>query len=659
MSSPCVEVRRLGPAVTGFPIMSSILIDDVLYLGSRNLAPPRVVGIHLPTWRVLLDVELPTGVFVQALCHDRRYIYAGVTHSPSAANIHRIDISTKTAVPWAAIPDMYVRDLVSIGDGRLAVVGRQPHRCTGPGLWVVGPDRSVAEVGVPDPEATQGLCAAMCWERLFVGTGANLGGAGGHGAMVHSWAIPEPDSPWPAPLDCTMQHDTAALATRALAGTAAALWAGTEGSQATLSKLCDNGTDSSREFAAKAVTRVLPLGSGGAVVATAEPFGLWRVSADLQEADLLTDILPGGEVWGLHLHQGRIWASMSGGWVVDVALDEDEGVAERGARLRHVTSAGVVPQPQLGMSLAAYRTERGLEVLTAGNFTVQRHLIDVGEVIDLTLPGEAKDICVVGSWAYFAVYNSQGIWALNLEDPDARPQKIVSLPLELNRPQTIVWDPYRQLVCVGIQCDWSGTGALALYDPTTNTSIVEPDPLPQQLVRCVQPVPDGIWLGGESQSDRHASGLVGWWQPGQQTRIVARTRRFGVSAIVPGDGGVLILTTAKDVLRLDRTGEVRTLAAGEAHQSALPRVAVHCGRHYVITAACLAVLDLDSGSLEPLCALGGEWYSGPRVSVFGNYAYTLSGRELVQVPLLSEPGRTDRGGLLESKETRETDDTPI
>src|SRR5699024_5177229 len=60
-----IHEEVLGPGVTSHPIMSGELDGETLYLGSRNLNPPRVAAFHIPSRRVTETYRLSTGNYVE------------------------------------------------------------------------------------------------------------------------------------------------------------------------------------------------------------------------------------------------------------------------------------------------------------------------------------------------------------------------------------------------------------------------------------------------------------------------------------------------------------------------------------------------------------------------------------------------------------------
>ena len=54
-------ITDLGPAVVQFSLMSSLLVGDTVYIGSRNLNPVRIIGFHLPTQTITSRTDLGSG----------------------------------------------------------------------------------------------------------------------------------------------------------------------------------------------------------------------------------------------------------------------------------------------------------------------------------------------------------------------------------------------------------------------------------------------------------------------------------------------------------------------------------------------------------------------------------------------------------------------
>ena len=78
--------------------MSSVLVGDVVYIGSRNVEPVQIVAYHVPTGKVVGQTELATGHTIQTMAADAaaRYLYAGVLQKSTGPqpNLYRWDLAT-------------------------------------------------------------------------------------------------------------------------------------------------------------------------------------------------------------------------------------------------------------------------------------------------------------------------------------------------------------------------------------------------------------------------------------------------------------------------------------------------------------------------------------------------------------------------------------
>ncbi len=180
------EITDLGPAVVQFSLMSSILVGDIVYIGSRNLDPVRIVAFHVPTGKVVGETVVATGYSIQTLAADPagRYLYAGVLQKSGGPqpNLYRWDLATLSApaTPIGQIGDRDVRDLSVAPDGRLyAVGGGNP---TAPALWEYNPATGqVINLGIPDAGATLARAVAATDATVFFGAGSTLNGGGSAG----------------------------------------------------------------------------------------------------------------------------------------------------------------------------------------------------------------------------------------------------------------------------------------------------------------------------------------------------------------------------------------------------------------------------------------------------------------------------------------------
>ncbi|WCI07791.1 hypothetical protein PJ267_13865 [Arthrobacter sp. OVS8] len=180
------EILDLGAAVVQFSLMSSVLVGDTVYIGSRNLDPVRIIAFHVPTGKVVGETVLDTGYSIQALAADStgRYLYAGVLQNSvgTLPNLYRWDLATLStkATPIGRTGERDVRDLSVAPNGRLyAVGGGSP---TKPALWEFDPaSGQVVSLGIPDTGATLARAVAATDTAVFFGAGSTLGGGGSAG----------------------------------------------------------------------------------------------------------------------------------------------------------------------------------------------------------------------------------------------------------------------------------------------------------------------------------------------------------------------------------------------------------------------------------------------------------------------------------------------
>ncbi|WP_253951512.1 hypothetical protein [Paenarthrobacter sp. CM16] len=176
-------ITDLGPAVVQFSLMSSLLVGDTVYIGSRNLNPVRIIGFHLPTRKVTSRTDLGSGYSIQALAADStgRYLYAGVLRDgvDGKPNLYRWDLTTPNApaVGVGETGDRDIRALAVAPDGKVYAAGGG-QTTNAPSLWEYDPGtNAMTSWGVPDPGATIAQAVAATASHVYFGTGSTLGGA--------------------------------------------------------------------------------------------------------------------------------------------------------------------------------------------------------------------------------------------------------------------------------------------------------------------------------------------------------------------------------------------------------------------------------------------------------------------------------------------------
>ncbi|MFF0740383.1 PQQ-binding-like beta-propeller repeat protein [Streptomyces sp. NPDC004111] len=624
------SVTDLGPGIVGYSLMSGLLVGDTLYVGSRNLSPTRVAAFHLPTRKVTAATELGPGKFVQGLAAspDGRYLYAGVVYDhgqeQDQPNVFVWDLSTPKvpARALARIPGLDVRRLAVAPDGVLYAVGLEAD----PGIWEIDPATgTVTNIGVPDPGATQARAVSASRTTVYFGAGSNL--SGGDGASRASLFAVDRST-----------HEMRSILPPELAPTAAIrdlevigdrLYAGTEGGTHTSLfaeiDLADPGKYTVLPTAAKTSKLFRKHGDDVYFVAGA---GVYRYSTLGKSLGPVghggSDL---GELWGLDYWRGRAVIVSGSGFVGEI------GLADARLTRTDLVEAGAPAGPQLGMSVTA----GDQHVFVGGNGSLAVHRLANGRVTNLDCPGEAKDGVVVGRVLYTGQYSSQGIWRY---DPkrDSAPHQAVALPVDQNRPQDVCWDEANGFVLAGVQCDTTGGGAFAVYDPAADRVKVHVNPFDEyQMVRAVAAHRGLAYLGGDNPYRNGPRGEIAAWDPvaGRQLWRLDLKQKRGISSLIVRGGLLYCLCSKGEFFVIDlRTREVVHRAdLGAAMVPGEAEFALSRGQVYAASASTLFRIAPDTFAVTTVVGgLGAQWYGAPSLSADRKgRLYTFRGRNLIQV----------------------------
>ncbi|HVK26219.1 MAG TPA: PQQ-binding-like beta-propeller repeat protein [Actinokineospora sp.] len=614
-------VTDLGPGIVQFSLMSGLLSDDTVYIGSRNLDPTSVIGFHLPTRRVVSRTDLGPGSAVQAIAVDAdgRHLYAGILYHDDRdqPNLFHWDLSTPgtPAVAVARIQDLDVRDLAVARDGKVYAVG---SRQSPPALWEYDPATGTAtKIVVPDPLATISQAVVVTDTTVFYASGSIItGGAGASQAKLFA-------------IDRATQAVTSVLPPELATGSS-------------VTELCLIGNQlivGAKGPGRSAIMNVADLSSYTLIPSTGKLFRALRPDICFYNNSRLLVYSPAtgkvtplpytgpdlGEVWGLDVYGDRVVAVSAYGFVAEV--DPTTGATV----VTDLAEAGAPAAPQLGMSVAAGAGA----VYVGGTGGLARHELNTGSVVIHQAPGEAKDALVLGGVLYTGQYNSQGIWA---HDPTAgAPHQVATFPAEQNRPLDVCWDDTRLRLLVGAQSDTRGGGSLWTFDPTTRQTTCHVNPVDtQQCVRAVAAHNGVAYLGGDNPYTTGPRGtLVAFdptagtelWRldPGQAYGIVALATHghhlYGISR----RGGLFIVDL--DTRRIVHTADIRSICPQYA------ALATSRGVVYGVSDTTLFRFDPATFAVTVVVAgLNGEWYSGPHLTVDENgQFYTLRGRNLIRV----------------------------
>ena len=620
-------ITDIGPGILQYSLMSGVLLDGVVYIGSRNLEPTGLIAYDVASGTVTQSTTLATGHSIQALAVDpvRKILYAGILQkAASATNLYRWDL-TDPATPAVAIGkigDRDVRDLAVSPDGTLFAVGGGGTGA--PALWQYTPATgAITSLGIPDPKATLARAVAATDQTVYFGAGSTLGGgAGTSRAALYAYdragAVFSDITPTEMVGDPSIRELTVA-GDRLLASTAGS----TQPSKLASISLTDH---TSYEL----VTSIGTTAKNFAVIAgdvyCANETGVlrWTPGADaVQQLPVSIDL---GEIWGLDADGDGLVVVSGYGFVATL----DSGGAVRVERDLGAAGAPVSAQTCMGIAVG------GGFAYVGGNGGIARHDLGGGVVQNLRAPGEAKDAEVIDGVLYTGQYNSQGIWAYDPRSgEDIR--RVAAFPSAQNRPLDTHWDDCHGLLLVAAQADTEGGGSLWTYDPETGASTHAINPIDAvQLVRAVVAVDGVAYLGGDNAQKTGPRGTVVAWDPVAHRELwrIETGQPNGIAALASHGRHLFALTIKGTLVVIDRprrtivhTGDLSALVPGFAAMKAARGVI------YGVSDTTLFRIDPKSFAVTTVVpAINGGWYSGPHLNVDDDGAvYTLRGRTLVKV----------------------------
>ena len=622
------EVVDLGPAVVQFSLMSSVLVGDIVYIGSRNLDPVRIVAFHVPTGKVVGETVLDTGYSIQALAADStgRYLYAGVLQKSDGPqpNLYRWDLASLSmkATPIGRIGDRDVRDLSVAPNGRLyAVGGGSP---TKPALWEYDPATGqVISLGIPDTGATLARAVAATDTTVFFGAGSTLGGGGSAGRAC-LWAYSRATQTFTQVTPSEMLADPsirelAILGDRLVVSSAAS----TQQSKVALLDLDNPASYSVATSIGKTAKNFAGIGSK---VYFANETGICVYSTASNSISQLTLNGPSlGEIWGVDARNSKLLATSGYGFVAEI----DPGTGTMAVTDLGEAGAPATPQTVMGIAAGAGFAYVG------GNGVIARHSLATGEVVNLQSPGEAKDAVIVDGVLYTGQYSSQGIWKY---DPrSGQPiHQAADFPGAQNRPLDVCWDDVNKLMLVAAQSDTEGGGSFWTYDPGTGAKQCFINPIDnRQLLRAVA-TRDGVAYLGGGLPTLDGPGTIVAFDPvaGKELWRLEPGMGAGISALaVQGrylygltrKGGIFVLDIP--TRKLVHQADISSLSYGFG--------ALVANRSVIYGVSDTNVFRFDPKTFEVATVLAdtkGGWYSGSHLTNDENgYLYTMRGRNLVRI----------------------------
>lgn len=620
-------ITEIGPGIVQYSLMSGVLLDGIVYIGSRNLEPTGILAVDLATRKVIGSTTLATGHSIQALAVDpvRRQLYAGVLQKgASANNLYRWDLAdlSAPAVGIGSIPDREVRDLAVAPDGTLFAVGGGGTGA--PALWQYLPATgALTNLGAPDAKATLARAVAATEQTVYFGAGSTLGGGSGTSrAALYAYdraTATFSDITPPEMVKDPSIRELGIAGDRLLASTAGAL----ESSKLASISLADPASYELVTSIGKTAKNFAVLGDD---IFVANESGVLRWTPG---ADAVQQLAPGidlGEIWGLDPADGGLVVVSGYGFIATL----EAGGALRGQIDLGEAGAPVSAQTCMGIAVGAGFAYVG------GNGGIARHDLRRGGVVNLQAPGEAKDAEVIRGVLYTGQYNSQGVWSY---DPRAdKPlRQVASYPSEQNRPLDTQWDDCHRLLLVAVQSDTEGGGAIWTYDPRTGSRTFAVNPIDAvQLVRAVVAVDGVAYLGGDNAQKTGPRGTIVAWDPIAHRELwrIETGQPNGIAALAHHGRHLFALTIKGALVVIDlrrrtivHTGDIAALVPGFA--------AMKAARGVIYGVSDSTLFRIDPKTFEVttvVAAINGGWYSGPHLNVDEDGAvFTLRGRTLVKV----------------------------
>ncbi len=622
------EILDLGPAVVQFSLMSGLLVGDVLYIGSRNLDPVRIIAFHVPTGKVIGQTEISNGHSIQTLAADAsgRYLYAGVLQKSTGVlpNLFRWDLNSlgtkATAIGY--IGDRDVRDLSVAPNGRLYIVGGGSP--TAPALWEFDPATGqITSLGIPDAGATLARAVAATDSTIFFGAGSTLnGGSGASRACLFAYDRASKTFTNVTPAEMLKDpsiRDLGIVGDKLMVSSAGSL----ENSKIAAVSLSNPKTYVQTLSEGKTAKNFAAIGDN---VYFANETGLIAYSLSANAISAVPYQGPSlGEIWGVDTMGGKVLVTSGYGFVAEI------DPATGSTKTTDLGEAGAPSDPQSVMGIAAGAGY----VYVGGNGVIARRSLRTGQVNNMSAPGEAKDAIVVDGALYTGQYSGQGIWSY---DPrNGKPiTQVADFPKEQNRPLDVCWDERNELVLVAAQADTEGGGSLWTYDPRTGKKGFFLNPIDNvQLLRAVASRDGVAYLGG-GNPNLDGAGTVVAFNPvaGKELWRLDAGDGAGIAALavqgkylygVTRKGGLFVidLPKRKVVHRSDITSVSYGFAALVTNRGAVYGVSnTHVFRFDPKTfEVATVVADID-----------GAWYSGSHINNDEDgYLYTMRGRNLVRI----------------------------
>jgi hypothetical protein len=308
---------------------------------------------------------------------------------------------------------------------------------------------------------------------------------------------------------------------------------------------------------------------------------------------------------------------------------------EGGADIVDLQAGGFPPRPEPPQSLNAH----GDDPIVGGHAKISFRDLDAGEEWAVGMTGEPKAMLPREDGLYIASYPGALIQRYDFDREE--PTVLKKIGDEQNRPRDVAYHPDRESIFVGTHpVEGFLGGALSEYVPATDELTVDRHVVEDHSVSTVLPRSDTVIVGTEIPTlgqyravDVPETAVLVGWDPEERTTTWQLAPIDGAKTfktLIELDGLVYGYTPAGAIFEVDpATPEVtRTLSLPAGGGSLVE----HGGEIYGVTEERMFRLDVDDWSTTTLRDdFGGHWFNWPMIVTGGESMFTLRGTDLLEV----------------------------
>lgn len=607
-------ITDLGPASVASPLGNAEFVGDVLYLGSRGLAPNVVGAWDLGQDKVTAHFDIPTGVGIWAMCKVGTDVYVA-THTRS--DLYRIDTLTGATTLLERYSDDYIWTMAASPDGKVYMGTSQPGRV----LEYDPATGASRDLGQPAPGEPYVRSIQADATHVYAGVGTN----------AHLVAI-----------------DRATGETRDLlpAEVADRDW---------VSSMSISDTHIAGGMNSLAELLVLEKADPAAykVVKATAPGEKYIVSVLIHDGYVYFAGRPSGTFYRYHLESGAYE-------VLGVPFPEAATVRilEHGGRIYGVQDPGVfVYDPATGAIDYVSHVQKGFKaapeepmsvhsdgrrVYVGGKGGCDIHDLATRQVTRLTIAGEPKTIMTVKDTTYLGVYTQAALYSHRAGDAEAK--LLFRTGQSQDRPKDLVHDQLTGLIVMSTQPEpGHQNGALDVYDPRTGRLDTYRPVVERQTVFSLTALLGTVYMGTSTQEGLGAPPVT------STARLAAfdlRTRRV-TWEIEPVAGAKAVTSLKNTPLALYGITDTGVLFEYDLLRRKVTRTLKVCDRggdlvlagRYAYTSDEDAVYRIDLARLTSeklVTGLASDWFGGgSRINIDPSRKalYALKGRNLIRVAI--------------------------